>query len=464
MRKRQSSRFAFPVLVAPPSTFQQLLIASSPSSQIRRTGNTTALMVLVTIGMTLFESARVPVLEGAVCRDFLSTLHAAKLANPCQSNEVQTRLSNLNGWLDYVSAAQARLIECIGGGIPVAYIILYATLADAVSTDARTSVFYFVGAMLLLARAGTMTLCGILLKNLPSAIAPVTVVAYALNIALILCSRPHVRKEHKRRDTGVPIDLSDDESEPFLTPGDNSDGKAVQDRNGKTLLRHCKDTLVTAYKEYLGRAVFRVGFLVCVIKIIGLDIQIIQTQWSVVRYDWSYSATSYVMAYATLVCMCVLAFLPLFSSYLQPKLLDAVKVDVRIIQLSLMFRMAGTLAMGLSPTRACFLIAVGIQALGAGTYDAFKSLLTRFSSGSHIAELYAVIAIVETMARMLSSRMWATLLIISLKQDDFGMGLPFWVSSCFSLCALLLIQYLVFHVNRRQVPPDEREEMPQSDA
>ncbi|MDI1492094.1 MAG: hypothetical protein OHK93_003306 [Ramalina farinacea] len=367
---------------------------------------------------------------------------------------------NLNPYL----VLSARLIECIGGGIPVAYIILYATLADAVSTDARTSVFYFVGAMLLLARAGAMTPCGILLKNLPSAIAPVTVVAYALNIALILCSRPHVRKERERRDTGALIDLSDDESEPFLIPGDNSDGKAVQNRNGKTLLWHCKDTLVTAYKEHLGRAVFRVGFLVCVIKIIGLDIQIIQTQWSVVRYDWSYSATSYVMAYTTLVCICMLAFLPLFSSYLQPKLLDAVKVDVRIIQLSLIFTMAGTLAMGLSPTRACFLVAVGIQALGAGTYDAFKSLLTRFSSSSHVAELYAVIAIVETMARMLSSRMWATLLIISLKQDDFGMGLPFWVSSCFSLCALLLIQYLVFHVNRRQVPPDEREEMPQSDA
>jgi len=110
-----------------------------------------------------------------------------------------------------------------------------------------------------------------------------------------------------------------------------------------------------------------------------------------------------VNAYATFIGMLVLASLPFISSYLTYKLGSPRKTEIFILQISITLRIIGTLAMGLVPNRASFLIAVAVQALSAGTYDTFKSLLTSFSSTTHIAELYAVISLVETTAHMISS-------------------------------------------------------------
>lgn len=66
--------------------------------------------MLVTVGMTMFEAARVPVLEDAVCRDFYARLAAAPasdgLEHNCRATEVQAKLARLNGWFDNVSAVQ----------------------------------------------------------------------------------------------------------------------------------------------------------------------------------------------------------------------------------------------------------------------------------------------------------------------------------------------------------------------
>lgn len=64
-------------------------------------------MVLVTVGMTMFESARVPTLEAAVCRNFYAENPVSSdFEHDCRANEVQARLARLNGWFENVSALQ----------------------------------------------------------------------------------------------------------------------------------------------------------------------------------------------------------------------------------------------------------------------------------------------------------------------------------------------------------------------
>ncbi|KAL9119338.1 MAG: hypothetical protein Q9187_004108, partial [Circinaria calcarea] len=350
----------------------------------------------------------------------------------CRSVEVQTRLASLKGWLESLSAVQgynvgklsveliifARLFEFMGGGITVAYILLYALLADAVPKETRASVFYTMEAIILLARAGAMGLCGTLLKKIPYALGPLTVLVYALNVPILLLSSSAATRVKLKQDVAISTAALSAEGIGSETPTEpNTTERLIDDRSDDkmSMVKYCKRILVSAYKEYLGRAVFRLSFLICAIKIVGLDVQLIQTQWTIKRYDWNFSAAAYINAYMTLVCMCVLAGLPLLSSYLLTKLGSTRKMEIRLLQLSLSLRVAGTLAMGLSPNKTLFLVSAGVQALSAGTYNTFKSLMTSFTSANQVAELYAVIAMVESMARIIDGQMWANVLIVSLR-------------------------------------------------
>ena len=114
------------------------------------------------------------------------------------------------------------------------------------------------------------------------------------------------------------------------------------------MIDHSRHILITVYETYLGRAVFRISFLICFMKAIGLNVHLVQMQWSVKRYEWTFSAAIYVNTYAALVCTCVLAGLPHLSSYLLTTLGSAQKREIRILRLSLLFRTIGMLAMGFS--------------------------------------------------------------------------------------------------------------------
>ncbi|KAM4060144.1 hypothetical protein HRG_002249 [Hirsutella rhossiliensis] len=356
-----------------------------------------------------------------------------------------------------------RVLECIGGGTTMAYILLYSSLARKNPVESRTLVIYIAGAVLLLARAGAMVLVGLLLQGNAPSIGPITILVYLTNIPVLLSggsSRPAIAMGQGQSlcgdaadaDGGVaPLDAADAASDVSSVtgldldgPGGDDDGSVyIEPPSRKGILLHIKHILLTAYNEYLGRAVLRTGLFVCATKIVALDVQFIQPQWSVKKFDWNFTATSYVNAYATLICMVVLVCLPFLSASLSDRLDSPQRTDILIFRLSLFFRIAGTVAMGLAPTKLSFLAAVGVQALSAGAYDAFKSLVTSFSSAAHVTELYAVISLIETLAHMLSCQLWASLLVLSLGLDRSRMGLPFWVSGFLSLLALATFQVMV---------------------
>ena len=297
--------------------------------------------------------------------------------------------------------------------------------------------------MLLLARAAAMAVSAAVLETLPTVLGPLAALIYALNLAvLVSCSRS-LHTTERSIDLPAPVAVDDD----------NAFGLTEMERlmpdisiGGRSMVQHCIHTLVTVYNEYLGCTAFRLSFVICFFKILGLDVQLIQTQWSVKRFMWAFSTATYVNAYAAIICVCVLLGLPVITSCLLKKLKSTRKVETSIFRLSLFFRILGTFAMALSPNEPCFLFSVGVQALGAGTYDTFKAIVTGFASTKHIAELYAVIGMVETIAHMIGSQIWANVLIASLAKGRLGMGLPFLLSASFSFCALLLSQSLFLRV------------------
>lgn len=330
-----------------------------------------------------------------------------------------------------------------------------------------SSVYYLMGALLRFVRGIAMLLCGFLMKHYMSAMAPFTVVTFALNIVLALYGWRGERKESRTRGSNRDLDDSRDDGAPFLEPDkENTDDEwheRIADRpqplHPSSILIHIRNTLQGVYRRYIGRRVFRLGFLIAIVTGFAGDVHLIHTQWMAIRYNWSYAFTNYIKAYATFAWTCVLLGLPSFSAYLLRRLHDTRKVDLSIVRLSFIFKSLGLFVEGVAPTTGSFLLAITIQALGAGQTDGFKSFLTGFSSKQHTAELYAVLSQVETLIRMFSSRIWAWILIVALKQDRAWMGWPYWLSALIYLCVLPVVQTLANFVDSRRVTGEQLHEI-----
>ncbi|KAI0448418.1 hypothetical protein F5B21DRAFT_510172 [Xylaria acuta] len=115
------------------------------------------------------------------------------------------------------------------------------------------------------------------------------------------------------------------------------------------------------------------SLLVCGVKIIALDAQIIQPQWCVkpIRLD-------------------LLRREP--CEHLHGPDLPR-KMEIVVPHISLAFQILGTLAMNLVPDKSTSIVVVAAQALSAGAHDTFKSLPTGFRSSRRTAEPYPVIAL-----------------------------------------------------------------------
>lgn len=251
-----------------------------------------------------------------------------------------------------------------------------------------------------------MGLYGILLNYCLGAVGPVTVLVYALNVPVVRAASTRPAAPVATRAASVNesaeglllgAGLMDDgrrhsaEAAPTHTAAAAA-LKTTECHAGpepaagpRSVLEYCRHVCVTTYKIYLGRGVFHTGLVVCALKTIGLDVQIIQTQCSAWRFCWTFSAVTYANAYATLLCMLVVASLPPVVLPLADRLGTQRATELPDIRASLALRAAGTLAMGLAPTRGAFLAAVAVQALSAGIYNTFKSFLAGCSSSAHVA-------------------------------------------------------------------------------
>ncbi|EHK26501.1 uncharacterized protein TRIVIDRAFT_218655 [Trichoderma virens Gv29-8] len=391
-----------------------------------RTGSVPVLIFLVTFGMTLFETARVPILEEAVCRSLA--------VDDCRHDRTaQARLASINGWIDFATAVQGILL-----------VLPYAWLAEQMNkhqllligfTTSILSMAYF----LVITRAGSTALCGVLLDGFATAIIPVAISIYAISIAIMARSCIHCAQKRGRRDyaDGSCQGLLDDNNENDEDANNNNGGSirlAKQTRYTKAMFP------LAAYKEMIGQGVIAWGLLFYFFKVVAVDTQFIQTQWVVRRFAWNFSAAAYIYAYTALFCLLVLAGLPFLSSYLIRRYNgNTQRMEITILRLSIASHAIGSLAMGLAPSRALYIAAVSFSALSVGAIDTFKSFLSGFCSPDQITELYATFSLVETATHVVASRMWTAILIASFDLNGIAMGLPFLVSAGISAIAFCLI-------------------------
>lgn len=322
--------------------------------------------------------------------------------------------------------------------------------------------------MLRLVRALGPAISGVFLKHFLSMFDPATVLVYSSNIVLAMCFWKNYVTGNGEKNTGMPINHPLEEEDPFLDLSEGSNdlywriGATKNAYSSSTLnfYNTCKTALQNGYHRYLGRRERRLGFLILILLVSYSGVRFHQATVDLQTIRLVLSAVLYITSYTTVVTMFVLRSLPLLAYRLLRKLGDTRIVDVYIFRLSLLFACMGCLAIGLSPNRGVFILAIGLQLLCAGTRDTFKSLLISLFAREHITEFYGVCSLLEYLTRVLDRRIWAGVLVVALKQDDFRMGLPFWISTGIGLLALPLMQTLACCVNNRLATVLRTQRMP----
>lgn len=313
-----------------------------------------------------------------------------------------------------------------------------------------------------------MIVSGIFLKHFPSIYGTATVLTYASNIVLVtFLWKDYTTTEPHSKDRESPNGRLAEEGIPFLDSDEDFKDASWQKEATKekqafstgSLFDQTIDAVQTIISRYFGRKECRLGFLIGALMVASVDVWFVRIQWTSKRFDWTFAAVSYINSYTTVITMFVLLALPFFASNMQRKLGDPRKVDIHLFRFSMLLMCVGNLAMSISPNRGIFLISVGIQALGAGTWDCYKSFLIGLWSKEHVTELYGVVSAMEYLVRTIDCRIWAWILVVALRQGGLGMGLPFWVSAALGLLTLPLMRPLERFMDGRRKMEQQSQEM-----
>lgn len=192
-------------------------------------------------------------------------------------------------------------------------------------------------------------------------------------------------------------------------------------------------TAVTSLRHALAfiRADYRIPLLIAsfLFHLAVIDSPPLQLQYISTRYDLTIANATKLLTLRSIANLTPLfVLLPLLSRFLtQTWGLSNQRSDLYLSRLSMITWAIGWTLFGLAPTLLPATAAMGITALGSGSFFVIRAFLTPLVPERNVAKLYSVISVVDTLGYMLGIPMLAALFNKGLAIGGFGVGLPFYV-------------------------------------
>jgi len=159
------------------------------------------------------------------------------------------------------------------------------------------------------------------------------------------------------------------------------------------------------------------------------------------RYDLTFSkATLLLTIRAGINFALMFAGLPFVTRFVTTRWqLCGQRKDLYLSRASFAINIAGYLMLGASPTIATTIVSLVVLSGGMGAAMFVRSFLTSLVPAHHVARLYSVISIVDTVGAMLGSPLLFALFNRGMSLGGMGIGLPFYFLSLASLTVLVLL-------------------------
>ncbi|KAJ4350449.1 uncharacterized protein N0V89_009070 [Didymosphaeria variabile] len=336
-------------------------------------------------------------------------------------------------WLHFV-------FSCVGGGFTVIVTLLHVIIADVVSAEERTGMFFRSRAAGVAASIVGYATSGLMMRvndYLPWAVGLVSLVLGTVTAAMI------------------PNQTVEEATKPAEAGGESAGWrKRLQStaealKEVATLLLGNKQVVAMLVLVFLCQLGFDAGPLMLAIYVSK-------------RFGWSFSDASFLnsleMSVELLMLVLVLPLLTIILSAHFPRLSPAMK-DKHIAEWSLVALAVGQLCLGFAPVVAVAILGVIILAMGAGQDSLLRSLATELVPARDISILYSAITMLRAIGGSISGPIYAWLYTVGLNQEhEVWLGLPYIVAGALFLVALGLLIALSVPEREGYEAIDDREE------
>ena len=449
-----------------------------------------AILILVQCGEELSESPQTRISEAIICYRHYETADPSKLladrssVSPgaiggvaeelCKIEAVQNQLSSLRGWQGFLNGGpslllalpfgwaadrygrkpilflgvlsfvlQAAWVQAVcwfwqsfdirwtwasslhglmAGSSPVVSALFFVIIADVVPEEARSKVFLQLGGANLVSTVCMPLLAAWLMEFTPWIPAIAGTMEKACAVLLVLAMPETLGYRHQtdnNNTTTIPAETED------LPP------------RKTTHLSILQTTTAFLWTDW------RVPALVLTFLIhltVGAS-SALTTQYISTRYHLRLSEATALLTLRALANITLLfALLPLLSALLTTHLhLTPARRDLYMSRASMAAWALGWLVFGLAPTLAAATLGMGISALGAGSFFLIRSFLTPLVPERHVAALYSVVSIVDTLGAMLGAPLLAGLFNRGLKVGAPGLPFLFLGAVCAGVAVLLCV-------------------------
>lgn len=388
------------------------------------------------------------------------------------------------------------LLDAIGGGNRITYVMLWTLVADASSPQLRydfrrfcsvflvelvlnlildrSSVFFTISSSLLLVQFLGMAISGFLLQTSPWSIGPIASLVYALNAPILMLSGLHSHLKcrieragggNRQRLLDLDRDAVDAHSIDLGIEHPDIGGELKTSSLDGTFITNITAWLQTVHRQFFQHRIFQFSFLMHSLLIIALGTEIILQQWVSRAFSWTLANTTYTLAYTMFLSFIVLASLPAINARLHPRFKNAQAMDSNLVRWNLLIRSFGAFLLAFSYSPYLYMASITIYTLGVGLYESVKALLTSFAPSDQTTGLYTVIMMLEQIMNLASSLLWPRLLAATFANDDddddgkddsapapttttLWKGFPFLLSSmCYLTAFFILIRICRSYLN-----------------
>ena len=159
------------------------------------------------------------------------------------------------------------------------------------------------------------------------------------------------------------------------------------------------------------------------------------------RYGLTFADATLLMTIRSGVLVLLLfIILPYLSGVMMERYhLSGPRKDLYLVRISLVFIVVGWTFVGLSPNIPIVTICLALASLGQGFPLVLRSFLTALVPSHHIARVYSVVSIIDTVGMMVGSPMLASLFKRGLALGGAWIGLPFYFTALTAIASLLLL-------------------------
>ena len=312
----------------------------------------------------------------------------------------------------------------MAGSSPVVSALFFVIVSDIVPENERSKIFLRLGGVNLISAVSMPLFSAWLMEFTPwiPSFAGTFLTACAMPVALAMPETLGWSSSETREPmTGLEQEQEQEREQSSAATSQRTSPQSPTSSPAATL-RHALAFLRADYRIPLLIASFL--FHLAVIETPPLQLQYIST-----RYDLTIANATKLLTLRSIANLTPLfVLLPLLSKFLtQTWHLSGQRSDLYLSRLSMITWAIGWTLFGLAPTLLPATAAMGITALGSGSFFLIRAFLTPLVPEQNVAKLYSVISVVDTLGYMLGIPMLAALFNKGLAIGGYGVGLPFYV-------------------------------------